>query len=139
MGAPLGNEYWKLRASSGPRLKYETPEQLWQDCQEYFEVRGKVMWNEVPVPYTLASLCIFLDIAQQTWSEWRRERKDLASVITRVDQLIADQKYAGAAVGAYNANIIARDLGLADKKEHSGEVQYTKVERQIVRPSHTDG
>ena len=28
-----------------------------------------------------------------------------------------EQKFAGAAVGLFNANIIARDLGLADKQD----------------------
>lgn len=38
-------------------------------------------------------------------------------VTTRIDEIIYKQKFEGAAVGAFNANIIARDLGLADKKD----------------------
>ena len=139
MAAPLGNEYWKLRARSGPPFKYEDPKDLWADCLKYFEVRGDLTWNETSLPFTLASLCIFLDITQKTWCEWRSERDDLREVITRVDEIIRDQKLTGAMVGAYNHNIVARDLGLADKQghEHSGSV-VTEIRRTVVSPGNTD-
>ncbi len=120
MAAPEGNQFWMMRASSGPRLRYETPADLWADCCEYFETRNSVVVNGNPAPYTLKSLCIFLDISSETWCTWRKDRNDLSEVITRVDDIIQDQKFTGAACGLYNHNIIARDLGLADKKEHTG-------------------
>lgn len=133
MGAPVGNQFWKLRASSGAPRKYEDSEALWADCMEYFETRiGLDDWNGQPWPFTLASLCIFLDITQETWRTWCKERKDLSAVLTRVDEIIRDQKLSGAMVGAYNHNIVARDLGLADKKELG--IDITKIERRIVRP-----
>ena len=138
MAAPEGNQFWKLRASSGPKLKYETDEQLLVDCEEYFEQRNQMTMNGQPMPYTLASLCIFLDISQETWRTWAKERKDLSAVITRVDEIIRDQKMVGAMVGSYNHNIVARDLGLADKKDHTGEVTVNKVVREIVKPGHSD-
>ena len=42
---------------------------------------------------------------------------DYGGVITRIDREMYSDKYEGAAVGIYNPNIIARDLGLADKNE----------------------
>ncbi|SMP36850.1 terminase small subunit, partial [Shimia sagamensis] len=57
-----------------------------------------------------------------TWREWRKSRKDLSSVMTRVEQIIRQQKFEGAAAELLNPNIIARDLGLADKKEIGGEL-----------------
>jgi hypothetical protein len=40
-----------------------------------------------------------------------------ADIITRIGKIIYQDKYNGAAAGIFNPNIIARDLGLADKKE----------------------
>ncbi len=46
----------------------------------------------------------------------KEEYKDFFGVYTRISQIIRTQKFEGAAVGLFNANIIARDLGLADKQ-----------------------
>ena len=70
---------------------------------------------------TLDGLQIFLDIDHTTWGDWRRNRDDLSPVTMRVEQIIRTQKFEGAAANMLNANIIARDLGLADRKEHSGK------------------
>lgn len=139
MGAPQGNEFWKLRATSGPKLRYETDEELLLDCQEYFETRSALTMNGQPLPYTIGSLCTFLDITHDTWIRWRKERNDLSEVIKRVETIVDDQKLTGAMVGSYNHNIVARVLGLADKKDHTGEVTVNKVVREIVKPKHTDG
>ncbi len=39
------------------------------------------------------------------------------AVITRIKETIFTQKFEGASADLLNANIIARDLGLADKKD----------------------
>lgn len=69
---------------------------------------------------TLKGLWEYLGIDRTTWSDWR-SRPDLSPVTARVDNIIHVQKFEGAAAGLLCANIIARDLGLADKSE-------TKVE-----------
>lgn len=127
MSAPLGNEYWKLRARSGPKFIYDNPDDLWADCQSYFGMRSTLTWNDQIVPFTLASLCIYLDISERVWRDWRKDRKDLIPVITRVDAIIRDQKLTGAMVGAYNGNIVARDLGLAEKQETKGEIKVGTI------------
>jgi hypothetical protein len=47
--------------------------------------------------------------------------------------VILDQKFTGAAADLLNPNIIARDLGLTDKKEVSGDLlnPLTEVIREI--------
>ncbi|MFC0183379.1 terminase small subunit [Pseudarcicella hirudinis] len=45
-----------------------------------------------------------------------QHQKIFLEVITRIEEIVYVQKFEGAAVGAFNANIIARDLGLADKQ-----------------------
>jgi hypothetical protein len=68
---------------------------------------------------TIAGLCIFLDIDQTTWRDYGT-KKDFSRVVTRAEEVIRSQKFAGAAADLLNANIIARDLGLTDKQEFSG-------------------
>jgi hypothetical protein len=129
-GAPKGNQFWKIRATHGAPRLYEDPDLLWEDCQRYFEwvdatpfqvwTNTKAGLIQVPRirPMTMLGLSLFLGIDQTTWREWAKTRKDLSPVITRVEAIIYEQKFAGAASEQFNANIIARDLGLADKKEH---------------------
>lgn len=134
MPAPVGNEFWKARSSHGRKPIFPDAETLWEACAEYFEwVEANPLYEDsiqayqgvvthVPVakmrPMTLAGLCIFLDINRETWDEYRK-RDGFTEVTTRVDSIIRDQKFAGAAAGLLNANIIARDLGLSDKSEVS--------------------
>ncbi|MGG4603137.1 terminase small subunit, partial [Alcaligenaceae bacterium Me47] len=71
---------------------------------------------------TLMGLCLFLDVSIKQWNVWRDGRPDLSEVISRAEAVIYQQKFSGAAADLLNANIIARELGLADKSvnEHSG-------------------
>ncbi|MFL0105622.1 terminase small subunit [Tenacibaculum maritimum] len=80
-------------------------------------------------PYTLSGLCLYLDCNQAYFNQFEsklkkiseeyktKEDKDFSKVITRVREIIYTQKFEGAATGLLNPNIIARDLGLADKKD----------------------
>ena len=139
MAAPKENQFWKARSSHGRKPFFEDGEQLWTACVQYFEwvdanpllvtelikFQGQGTLCDVPKPrpMTQAGLCNFLDIAEETWREWKHSREDLSGVITRVEQIIYQQKFEGAAADIFNANIISRDLGLADKQEHTAEIQ----------------
>jgi len=136
MAAPKQNQFWKARSSHGPNPKFKTPEDLLSACEEYFQwVDDNPLWEAKLVSYqgeskieyvdklrvmTLGSLCLFLGINISTWWRWRNDRDDLRKVIDMVEQAITEQKYAGAAADLLNANIISRDLGLADRLQHSG-------------------
>lgn len=146
MAAPVGNQFWKLRATHGRDLIFSSPEILWQACIEYFEATDKRKWKrkdwvgkdameverETDTPYTLTGLYVFLDTSHTTWQDYRK-REDFVAVVTRVEQIIYTQKFEGAAVGSYNANIIARDLGLADKKEIEGSMVIPNI--NLLNPS----
>jgi hypothetical protein len=89
---------------------------------------------------TFNGLCIFLDIDRKTWDLYR-EREEYAAVCARVDGVIREQKFTGAAAGLLNPVIIARELGLADKQEVSGpdgkpietrELSETEYARRIA-------
>lgn len=155
MAAPQGNEFWKQRSSHGRKPKFETPEDLQDACIEYFEwveanplyeaqafaYQGKVTMEAVAKmrAMTVAGLCIFLDISQQAWGEYR-DREGFGEVTTRVDDIIRTQKFEGASAGLLNPSIIARDLGLADKQDQTlkGELTH-EIRRTIVRPSNPNG
>lgn len=82
-----------------------------------------------PRPYTLNGLCIYLDVSTSYFKEFKKtiDVKDFLPVITRIEETIYEQKFAGAAAGFFNGNIIARDLGLANKEEvkHEGDFNIT--------------
>lgn len=145
MGAPAGNQFWKLRTKHGRDKLFSTPEILWEAAQEYFEWvdanpfqeaeqrKGNIIIQKgaevgdldlspiVELPkmraYTWAGLELYLDIDSLRDYKTHADYKDFHQVITRIEKIIYDQKFTGAASGFLNPNIIARDLGLADKKE----------------------
>lgn len=133
-----GNRFWEARSSAGPRPKFAGPESLLAACLEYFQwaednplyeakafsYEGVVTIAKLPKmrAMTVGGLCLFIDITERQWREWKTEsgeyyRPDLLPVITQVEAAIYQQKFTGAAADLLNANIIARDLGLADKKQ----------------------
>lgn len=127
-----GNQFWKARTNVGrPRL-FASAEALWEACCEYFQwvednplyemkafsYQGEVVQEPVAKmrAMTISGLCIFLDIDETTWRDWRKV-DDFSPITDRVERIIYNQKFTGAAADLLNANIIARDLGLADKTE----------------------
>lgn len=142
MAATKGNEFWKLRSRHGMEKLFTTPQLMWEAACEYFqwcednpfiEVKPMVVsmglagssveMVEIPVkrPYTLQGLCLYLDCSSSYFRVFKLnakgENKDFLTIIEKIEETIYDQKFSGAASGFFNANIIARDLGLADKKE----------------------
>ena len=133
-----GNRFWEARSSHGAKPKFEKADDLWSACCEYFDwVDNNPLYEDKVTSFqgvnthepiakmramTIAGLCLFLDVEEKTWREWRKERSDLSAVISRAEAVIYQQKFSGAAADLLNANIIARELGLADKSvnEHSG-------------------
>jgi len=131
-----------MRSSHGRKPIFTDPDQLWGACCEYFDYvvntplmaaelvkhAGKYKTAKLPKmrAMTLTGLCLFLDISQETWGQYRKQ-KDFSEVCTRAEGHIFDYKFCGAAAELLNPAIIARDLGLADKKEHSGKVTLEEL------------
>ena len=139
MGAPFNNNFWTLRSKHGRDKIFAYPALLLEAAGEYFEKIDSDPWykNEaikggnkagdivkLPVqqPYTIKGLCHFLGIDHQTWLNYK-EREEFKQAMTTIEDFIYNQKFIGATVGAFNANIIARDLGLIDKKDVTSEDQ----------------
>jgi hypothetical protein len=135
MAAPKGNNYWEFREKHGRDFKY-TPDLLWDEAVKYFEWISKKVWNkkdpiksgdmagtllDVPTqtPMSIQSFCLFADIDDNTFSRYEKGKgyEDFWAITTRIRNIIESNQFEGATVGAYNPNIIARKLGLIDKKE----------------------
>lgn len=137
--------FWKQRTSFTKSQICRIPYFLKAACEEYFTwcednplyeakfVFSETRYLEKPRAMTLAGLCIFLGIDRRTWNRWRKGKDDdFIAVVEWVDEVIRDQKFAGAAVNLFNSNIIMRDLGLVDKTENKNiDVTPTIIEDNI--------
>lgn len=126
-----GNQWWRQRTKHGVDALFTDPDLLFEECCEYFDATderklykkdfkgNQAIEVDIPhdIPYSISGLCLFLGITEKTWREWRKERADLSSVISRVDSIIYTQKFEGATTNLFNANIISRDLGLMDRQD----------------------
>lgn len=158
MSAEIGNKYWQFRSKDGTEPKYK-PDELWEKAVEYFEwVENNPLWESVLVSkgivinkgtpeeqtvystampkmraMTFQGLQLFLDISHTTWDNYKK-KKDYIAITTRIEKIIYEQKFTGAAATLLNPNIIARDLGLSDKQDlnHSGEITDNKQINLVI-------
>ena len=132
------NQLWKTRSKHGRDKIFATPEIMWEAACEYFKWSDEsplysVEWKDgskrqIPYkrPYTLMGLCIFWGVSTGFLRSFKadptRITPDFRTVIETIENIVYTQKFDGASVGQFNANIISRDLGLADKKEVEAKV-----------------
>lgn len=142
MAAPKGNSFWQLRSKHGRDKLFTSPEILWEAAQEYFKncEQNPLLeadWVgkdaiEVKKPkmraFTWAGLELYLDIDSLREYKTNPDYKDFSQVITRIEKIMYEQKFTGAAAGLLHPNIIARDLGLVDKKEIENTVLTRTIE-----------
>lgn len=136
MAAPIGNQFWKFRSKHGRDTLFASPELLWEESCKYFQwiddnpdykAEAKVVSNgggegssveiiNVPVrkPYTLEGLCFFLNTHTAYFRQFDPPTEDFSTVIKKIREVIENQQFSGAANGFFNANIIARKLGLSE-------------------------
>ena len=92
------------------------------------------------VGYLNASINFFNMFEESLKSKVEKDKTDIISsdfllVITRAREIIYNQKFTGAASGFFNSNIIARDLGLADKNETAiNAVEFKKTVSDLFPP-----
>ena len=145
----------KEQAVKGRPRFFETPEELADACTKYFEwCENNFIEEEVLVSYKgvttketkahpkallIGSMCVFIGVDEKTWRGWRTTRPDLLPSIQWAEKVIYDQKFTGASGGLLNANIIARELGLADKSELTGKdggpIQTTTIDPEKLSTS----
>lgn len=132
-----GNKFWLARSSHGRNPIFSDPEQLRNACYEYFEwveenplYEEKIFHSQGMITkdtvtkmraMTVSGLCLFISISHDTWQRYR-DNPDFCVIVKEIEAIIYNQKFTGAAADLLNPNIIARELGLADKQqnEHTG-------------------
>lgn len=138
MGAPKGNQFWKLRSKHGRDKLFKTPELLWEAACEYFqwcedhplyEMRGFAYQGVVTKEnfpkmraMTLSQLCFYLNCNEAYFRQFKADlkdkedqlSKDFSTIIHEIEIIIYNQKFQGASADLLNANIISRDLGLLE-------------------------
>lgn len=129
------NNYYLKRSKSGRDRIFKTAEDLAATFQEYvklnekspmykydYQVVDKVL-TEVSIPYrrpwTIMGFMLFCGTSKDFWRDLKTRttagEEDFSRVIETIEAACYTQKFDGAAAGFFNANIISRDLGLADK------------------------
>lgn len=132
MAAEKGNRFWEQRSSHGRNPIFKNPDDLWDACTQYFKWcddnplyetklfhnQGEIVKGKVPLmrAMTQSGLCIYLGISVKTWHNYK-EQEDFLQVTSQAEEVIRTQKFEGASANLLNSNIIARDLGLADKQQ----------------------
>ena len=145
-----GNKIWQKRTKHGRSAIFTDPIVFQEEIKKYFEYTDSRKWTkkdwvgkdanevtrETETPYTLAGLCIFLGVSRHWWNEFRsRANSEFLEVIRWTEDIMYMQKFEGAAVGAFNSNIIARDLGLVEKidTKTDGSITFTFEEAPIKK------
>jgi hypothetical protein len=118
-------DIWEL-ISPGRPVAYE-PEELWAKACKYFEwAKASPLKEEKhfgtglsrvinhPKPFTKQGLCVFLNISVRTFDSYAT-RAEYQPFTDTIRSVLFDQKFSAAAAGLMNANIIARELGLAER------------------------
>ena len=135
-----GNQFWKMRETHGRNPIFESPEQLWTAACEYFQwvennplLEEKIFHSSGAITkdtikkmraMTIRAMCFFIGLSRQGWQEYS-EKPDFSDIVKEIEDVIYSQKFEGAAADLLNSNIIARELGLADKiaQETTGTIQ----------------
>lgn len=133
MAAPSNNQYYLLRSKDGRETIY-TPIELLEKANEYFtwclnnplyeeqlfHYQGAITRDKVSKirAFSLEGFCNYAEIVVNTFKNYEN-KEDFLTVTTRIRQIIDSQQFEGAASGFLNPNIIARKLGLVDRKEQN--------------------
>ncbi len=138
-----GNEVWRIaleRGTLGRNKRFESPMDLLIAAQEYFEwadsnpmleqkvyhSNGVITKDQVehPRPYTLAGFYVFSGTPESTWYDYKANPV-FSAACDLIMKTMYDQKFSGASTGFFNANLIARDLGIREVSDVKQEVTGT--------------
>lgn len=127
-----GSMEYKILDRGGLEKLFRTPQDLLNAALKYFqwvtdnpwykhEWKSDVGMVKIPVgrPMTIKGMCVHMGANSEYYRNFKNglteeDRVSYGSVISFIDETIYSQKFEGAAIGAFSATIISRDLGLAD-------------------------
>jgi len=148
------------RLLKGPSRKIHlTPEDFLKDVVEYFKwcethplleekvshhKFGKAGEGEEVIttrtdekrvrPFTKKGLSIHIGVPVSRLDTYKKRGGDWAEAVEMIEDAIFTQKFENAAAGLLNANLISRDLGLADKQEVQANVDAVVEEVKDPTP-----
>lgn len=132
--------FWKRRTKHGRGILFSSPEMLMEEAMDYFKWCDENPWIKLdwvgkdakrvqrPTqrPYTWSGICLFLNCNEAYFREFRQNKErcteDFSSVIDAIGNIIRTQQIEGATVNTFNANIVARLNGLADRTDVTSKV-----------------
>jgi hypothetical protein len=148
MDKRIGNKYWMLADPEkiGRPPMFKNPKDLLQKAIDYFEwidenpittkrttVSDKgvfVNQDELQRPYTWHGLYAFLGVCNL---DHYKTKKEFSDVLTHIDNIMRSQKFEGASAGIFNANIIARDIGLKEQTDVTTQGDKLGVSTEELR------
>lgn len=124
---------WEFRKSNAGRPLSYQPDDLWLKFTEYCrwaennplyrhdviktgEMTGEILNIPLKRPLSITRFCSFADISLDTFLNYEK-RPEFLDISKQIRSIIESEQFEGAAVGNYKENIIARVLGLVDKKD----------------------
>lgn len=132
-----GNTIWTRRSKHGRNALFESAELLLAAFQEYIQLCHDNPWYkkeviksgdaaglilDVPctIPYSIGGFCLYCDTYEGWWNQFKTsktgQREDFTTVIRVIETTIKTQKFNGVTVGAFNATVMVRELGLVDRQ-----------------------
>lgn len=137
--------YLEIRAPFN-RLNVESAEDLWSTFMDYrdhsintpviepriFNAKEGLRHGDLnkPRPLTLNGFCNYIGVHPGTWDRWKTEElgaqedqdhcRFFYDVMMQIESIVYDDQYQGAAVNIFNASVVSRKLGLAEKSEITG-------------------
>ncbi len=164
MAAPKGNQFWKLRSKHGRDKLFKTPELMWEAATEYFQwcIDNPLIENRVinsakegvidhltpkMRAYTMTGLCFYLDCSEAYFRTFKSNLKskdnkidkDFLSVLTHIEAVVFENQLTGGMAELLSPNLVARALGLVDKREETGSnFDFSKLKIEIVKGQKED-
>lgn len=159
MATPRTNVLWKLKAKESLDVLLQSPKLLFDAACRYFEWCDKHPLNrpeavksgaecgriiEVPLrrPYSIMGFCAYIGCSVRYLESFKEDcDADIAETISRIEDIIANQLFEGAATGLYAASIVSKLKGekdLASNQEASAdsvlhiEVIDDKTKQQLL-------
>ena len=153
MSAPKGNK--NAEGNEGKEKTFKTPYELSKAFEDYktdtdanpwirFEVikggqdAGKLLPVPMQRPYTLGGFATFLKMTYQGVKNYGEMEgyEEYFEVYEKIENECTSQKFEGAVVGVFNANIIARDLGLTDNISSKHNIQVQDLPDIVINLKH---
>jgi len=134
----MADKFWLFQNSKRSKLlaEYNTPEELWAACVEYFDFcadcpiqhnvhsfsQGALVTGEVEKPraFSLRALLRFIGVTMKEWEIMKNSDTEFARPCHLAEDIIFQQLYELGAADVLNANFVARSLGMGDKQTLQG-------------------